>query len=315
MKPCFAVYIAGILFFFGIPTVRADDTSENDMARVQAVNQALDKAESKAEARQAPPLYRKKVYPDPLLAQNDELDFSAEHYWSRFNEPKSFSQKGVMSGYHARYTHRFTGDHTSAIMLRVEAEIADGKFKQHPDIGPSGIKDKVYETRAAIGKDYYVTPDLRTTAYSGFGFRYLKDNSEGLNTDLGDDVTLVGFKRFSHYCYIPFGADFLYLPEPNYSWEGNLEYDYLVFGWQMDKLNILPGFDNMVFDQRSGNGVRASLRLNLYFKRFTAFAEGFFRYWNIAASNSKPLAIDPTVFVNEPRNKTEEYGLRIGIDL
>jgi hypothetical protein len=318
MKLCFAFYLAGLLFFSGIPMTQADEASDNDEARLQAVNQDLDNVESKAEtAPQNPqPVTRKKIYPDPIISRADDFEVSQEIYWSRFHEPKSFSQRGVMSGYNVRYTHRFTNDRTAAVnMFRVEGQIADGKFKQPYLVGPSGIKDHSYELKGVAGKDFYVTPDVRVTAYSGFGYRYLKDNSEGLNTDLGDDIVLLGYKRYSRYLYLPFGADIIILPDTSYSLVGNLEYDYMFHGWQVDKLGIIPGFDNMTFDQGGGSGLKASLRLNLNFKFCTAFAEGFYRFWFIPKSNSKPTAFDPTISVNEPANSTQEYGFRLGIEI
>ncbi|MFI5205576.1 MAG: hypothetical protein ACHQVK_01420, partial [Candidatus Paceibacterales bacterium] len=162
--------------------------------------------------------------------------------------------------------------------------------------------------------DFYPRYYLRATGYLGFGYRYLKDNSEGLSTDVGG-FTLLGFKRFSHYCYLPLGADIVYQNNPSYTVESNLEYDYLVDGWQVDKLGVIPGYNTLVFDQRNGFGLRASLRLNLYFKYCTAFLEGFYRYWNIAKSNTKPDPTDPSVGLEEPKNNTQEYGLRLGVQI
>lgn len=331
MRFLLAVYAAGLLFLAGASTVRAQEDTD---ARLQAVDDALDKAETKVQAHAsqaqaqaqaqaqsenaatpATAQEARKIYPDPILAKKNELEVAEEYYESKFHEPGSFSQKGVMSGYHVKYTHRFIPNHTSAVMVGVEGMIADGKFKQPPGVGPTGIKDKVYELRGVAGPDYYVTPDVRVTPYIGYGYRHLKDNSEGLNIDLGDDTLLLGYKRDSRYMYIPFGAEFMYLPASNYSWQGNLEYDYMFLGWQRDKLGIVPGFNDMTFEQHGGSGLRASLRLNLYFKYCTAFAEGFLRYWYIPQSQSKPTAFDPTISVNEAKNTTTEYGLRLGLSI
>jgi hypothetical protein len=140
----------------------------------------------------------------------------------------------------------------------------------------------------------------------------LKDNSEGLDTVI-DNFTLLGYKRYSHYDYLPFGADIVFQTDPNYSWETNLEYDYMFNGWEVDKLGVLPGYNTLVVNEKSGNGLRASLRLNLYLKYCTAYVEAFYRYWNIAQSNSKSDAGDPGFGLNEPKNNTQEFGMRIGV--
>ncbi|MBF0503705.1 MAG: hypothetical protein HQL14_01255 [Candidatus Omnitrophica bacterium] len=287
---------------------------------MRQVNQELDKIEiSGIKPSVASPSKNNTIiipsFKPAIAPKTNELSFSPELYWAKYDEPKNMYQKGFMSGYSAQFSHRMTSAPQSIInMFRIQGQWASGKFKQAPDQGPSGIKDSTFDIRGVVGKDFYPSSYLRTTGYFGFGYRYLKDNSEGLIT-VTDEYTLQGYKRFSHYCYLPLGADIVYQKYPNSSFESNLEYDYMFNGWQVSKLGDIPGYSTLVVDQRGGYGLRASLRLNLYFKYFTAFAEGFYRYWKIAQSNSKVDPTDPTAVLYEPRNNTQEYGLRIGLQI
>ena len=305
------IMLVGVLYFVGISVGCADivptENIKPDDAHMQAVNQALDNAES----------FRNnlKAVSSVIVPKKNEFEFSSETYWAKFDEPKVFSQKGFLSGYNARYAHRFSTDPKSMInMFSLQGQWADGKFKQAPYVGYSGIKDSTFDVRGVVGKDFRPAPYVRTTGYLGFGYRYLKDNSDGLSAVIGD-YTLLGYKRFSHYDYLPFGADIIYQSDPRYSLESNLEYDYVVHGWQVSKLGVVPGYNTLVVDQGNGLGLRGSLRLNIYSKYFTLFAEGFYRYWNIPQSKSKPDPTDPIVALNEPRNNTQEYGLRLGLQL
>jgi len=249
-----------------------------------------------------------------IIPKRNEFAFNSEIYVARFDQPKNLFQKGLMAGYNAQFTHRISTNPNAIInMFRLQDQWAGGKFKQDAAGGLSGIKDNTYDLRGVIGKDFYPTSKLRTTGYFGFGYRYLKDNSEGLST-VSDGFTLEGYKRYSHYYYLPLGADIVYQTSPHTSIESNLEYDYVVHGWQVDKLGVVPGFNTLVFAQNSGDGLRASLKLNVYFKHCTAFVEGFYRYWNIPQSKSK---LDPTgtVSLNEPKNNTEEFGLQLGLQI
>ena len=313
MKRYLLIILAGAAYFAGISICCAYDwglisLSPNDV-HMQAVNQELDKIESSGVKPAA-------VVPSPLVPKTYEFTFGPELYWAKYDEPKNMYQKGFMSGYNAQFSQRINTDPKSLInMFRLQGQWAKGKFKtQSSDQGPSGIKDNTFELRGVLGKDFYPASYMRTTGYFGFGYRYLKDNSEGLTT-VTDDYTLIGYRRFSHYCYLPLGADIVYQRAPNYSLESNLEYDYMFNGWHVSKLGDVPGYSTLVVDQRNGNGLRASLRLNLYLKYCTAFAEWFYRYWNIPQSKSKPDPTDPANSLNEPKNNTQEFGLRLGIQI
>lgn len=254
-----------------------------------------------------------------VLPPKNEFELSDEIYWARFEEPKNSAQRGFMAGYNAQFSHRISSASNMVInMVRLQGQWASGKFKSWPaDQGFSGIKDSVYEVRGMLGRDLYFSQNFRATPYAGFGYRNLEDNSEGLMATVGGN-TLVGFKKFAGYYYVPLGTDFFYQNNPYVSLQSNLEYDYVAHGRQEDKLGGFAGIDNLVFEQGdgfAGYGLRGSVRLNMYFKYFTAFVEGFYRYWNIVKSKNTVDPADATIVLNEPKNDTEEFGLRLGVKI
>ena len=332
MRRLLFIILTATVYFSAISICRADDLISDispSQAHMQLVNQELDQVESTGNNRAVTSVNnnRSTVSPFPrdnqivspssfLIPKNNEFVFSSESYWAKFDEPKIVDQKGFMSGYNAQFTHRIANhENTILNVFRLEGQWASGKFKTEPiDQGPSGIKVDTYDIRGILGKDSYTIAHVRATGYFGFGYRYLEDNAEGLNIDSGG-FTLLGYKSYSHYCYLPVGVDMVYQTRPAYSLEGNFEYDYVVHNWEVAKLGVVPGYNTLDVNQRGGNGLRASLRLNLNFKYCTAFMEWFYRYWNITKSKSEPDPFDPSVGINEPKNNTEEFGLRLGLQI
>ena len=286
MKLFLLIILSGIVYLAGIPRCCADDLfsidAPSENVHMKVVSQALDRIESSRNIQN-----KQKVAPiNYTIPKRNEFGLSSEMYWAKFDEPKSYSQKGFLSGYNVQYSHRFSTNPKSMInMFSLQAQWANGKFKQEPYVGPSGIKDNTYDLRGVVGKDYYPNSSVRTTGYLGFGYRYLKDNSDGLVSNIGP-YTFQGYNRFSHYFYLPLGEDMVYQFDPIYSLQGNLEYDYMFHGWETDKLGPI-GYNTLVVPQGGGNGFRGSVRFNLNAKRFTAFAEAYYRYWLIALSKSK----------------------------
>jgi len=332
MRRYLLIILASTACFLGSSIGRADDlvseTVSPQDAHLQLVNQALDNIESSfnnqtiASQPVVNSINTVNNQNTPVLGglnpRRNEFEFSPELYWAKYDAPKAMNQHGFLTGYNAKYSYRILNEPDWAInMFRLQAQWASGKFDTQPsNQGPSGIKDKTFDLRGVVGKDIYPYANLRTTGYFGYGYRYLKDNSEGLTTTIGP-VTFQGDRRYSHYYYLPLGADIVYQKNSQYSVESNLEYDYLIRGRQVDELGDFgfPGYGTLVVAQKDGEGLRASIRLNYYFKYCTAFAETFYRYWHISESKSKPDPNVPGATLYEPKNNTEEFGMRFGLEI
>jgi len=317
------------IFILGIPLCLADDSSPDArLSHLQIVNQELDRIEYGTNV-QAPAVVTVSenniAHPSTVSYRRLEFGFGEELYWAKFREPGNYNQKGFLTGYNTRLTYRTPPGSKSLInMYRLEGQWAKGKFNNQT-VGAlsdvDGIKDTSYEIRALAGKDLYPTSYLRLTGYSGLGYRFLKDNPAGLSTSfvdpLGGTFSAPSFQSTSHYFYLPFGTDIRYQTNPRYSIDSNFEFDDMVRGWEKEKLGVLQSsYGNTVNGQKKGYGLRASLRLNRYYKYFDAYAEIFFRYWNIAQSENVPDPTDPTnPPLNVLKNSTEEFGLRLGLEI
>ena len=343
MRHLLLIIIVGAACFIGIPICCAGDLIPEvspSQVHLQMVNQELDKMESSGndQAPAALPVSDNQVSapvpvpnnqiaaPSGISYRRYELGFGQDLYWARYQQPKNFHQNGYMSGYDVLLTYRNPPNSKSLIsMYRLEGQWAQGKFDNRSNDGTislDGIKDNTYEIRGLAGKDFYPLSSLRLTGYSGFGYRYLKDDPRGLTSSFPDPTipdqtdTSPAYETVSHYCYIPFGADIFYQKNRQYSLDSNFEFDYMVRGWEVSKLGVLLANYNTTVNTQTGIGLRASLRLNLYFRYFNAYAETFFRYWSIGRSNNLPDPIDPVNNppLNIPKNNTEEFGLKLGLE-
>jgi len=328
MKYLPLIILFGIIFSSSISVCRADGSYH-----LQVVNQELDRIESSVynqvmsvpvPASLAPVsasgISQSIAHPS-IIRKRVELNFGPDFYWAKYRQPGIYNQHGFMTGYDGGITYRTASLKPLFNMYRLEGQWAGGKFN-NPSYGYDGIKDTTYDLRGLLGHDFYPLSYLRATGYSGFGYRYLDDDPQGLTgnpvvTDTGSTGNTTGYKTKEHYCYIPVGIDLLYQTSRRSSLESNFEFDYVAKGWEDSALAVLQeGYGTIVNDQDTGIGLRGSVKLNLYFKTFDAYAEAFFRYWRIEQSRSILDPVDPVDFppIFIPKNDTEEFGLRFGIE-
>jgi hypothetical protein len=145
-----------------------------------------------------------------------------------------------------------------------------------------------------VSEKFYISP------YLGFGYRYLLDK---------DDKDPYDYKREQTYWYLPMGADFKMPLGSGWRLAANTEIDILLRGENKTHL-----FDGAKFRQKNGYGLRASVKVEKNLQSVGVFVEPFYRYWNISKSNTK-LVTDggvPVGYFLEPKNRTQEFGLRVG---
>jgi hypothetical protein len=161
----------------------------------------------------------------------------------------------------------------------------------------SNVDDYIWEIRGLFGYDFK-NDTARTTPYTGFGYRYLNDDSSG---------DPMGYERESNYFYIPVGMDILLLSEGQWSLGGMVEFDFLAYGEQKSHIEDVEGFESsgvVKNGQHSGWGFRASVRLKEQKPGVNFGVEPFVRYWNIGNSNVSEGFI-------EPKNRSIETGVRL----
>jgi hypothetical protein len=167
----------------------------------------------------------------------------------------------------------------------------------------------------ALGVEARLTQKFSTAPYIGFGYRYHVDEKDSMPGD---------YEREQVYYYMPVGADWKLSMPHGWGVAFNTEVDFLLSGENTTHLYDRYGRDQKLkFRQTSGYGLRFSVKGEKDFGKVKAFVEPFYRYWNIAESDSQEgdlycCTVGTTeIWVRtplyEPKNNTKEFGLKIGV--
>jgi hypothetical protein len=255
------------------------------------------------------------VFCVPAVAKSDPntadkrhtFEIGPEVSWIEYREPGLMKDKGVMYGVGGSYIYRgplFSSTETNSWMLRADGRYSagqvdyDGHLQNGTPYSMNNIDDYIWEIRGLFGYDFK-SDNARTTPYTGFGYRYLNDDSSG---------DPAGYERESNYFYIPAGVDVLLLSKEQWSLGGIVEFDFLAYGEQKSHLEDVEGLESLGVvknKQHSGWGLRASVRLQERKPGVNFGVEPFVRYWDIR--NSK---VSDDVFI-EPENRSIETGIRL----
>jgi len=173
---------------------------------------------------------------------------------------------------------------------------------QHYSFKRGGVHQSYFDTVFAGGFEAKVSEKLFISPYLGFGYRYLLDKDDGAKYDRATNTLVLDYKREQTYYYLPLGADFKIPLGSGWRLAFNGEFDILLRGENTS--HIRDGYGKREVRQNSGYGVRASTKVEKHLQSVGFFAEPFYRYWNISKSTEDHGW--------EPKNNTNEFGLRIG---
>ena len=154
----------------------------------------------------------------------------------------------------------------------------------------SDIKNEIINLRLLGGLQLTENIKLKT----GYGYRYLKDHSEGEITTTGH----LGYDRIQEYQYIPILAE---VNAPIGSLNGilKLEYDYIYYGKNESKLSQ-AGLSDLKFRNDDGYMVKTSYKF--------PYAGFNFEPYYVFQSVEESSVVSG---YQEPSNTTNEYGLKI----
>lgn len=161
-----------------------------------------------------------------------------------------------------------------------------------------GKQDYLGDIRLLGGKDFaFSSHPIEISPYLGLGYRNLYNDLRG-STSTG----ALGYRRDSQYLYLPVGVTPRFGLTDNSRLAINVEYDWLIQGWQASYLSDASSSLGDIYNkQNAGYGLRGSI---MYEK--AAWSVGpFFDYWNINQSD-----IVGSLGAFEPHNQTIEYGLQ-----
>ena len=242
---------------------------------------------------------------DAPIRPRHVFDVGTELSYIKYKEPGVMEQTGMMSGITGSYTFR------DNVMLRAEARYSygqvdyDGQLSDGTPYVLNDIDDNMLEFRGLAGFDIELSEKTFVTPYTGFGYRYLNDDSS---------FDAAGYERESNYFYSPVGVEALTYMDNGWSLGATVELDYLWKGLQKSHLgNFLVGLNTLENDQEDGYGLRGSIRLEKKSEAMDWFIEPFVRYWNIDESETDAVTYFGTpigVEGYEPKNNSTEIGLK-----
>ncbi|MCL2161107.1 MAG: hypothetical protein FWH56_04370 [Betaproteobacteria bacterium] len=175
-------------------------------------------------------------------------------------------------------------------------------------------KNYFFDTAFLGGVEFKLSEKLSVSPYSGFGYRYLLDDNSSESSK-----NPYPHKRKQTYYYMPIGADWKVPLASGWSLAFNTELDVLLRGKNttnryQTRYNPYSENSERNYRQKSGYGLRLSAKAEKNLQSVGVFAEPFFRYWDIAKSNTIRWEDGGYIYEShEPKNKTTEYGLRVGV--
>ena len=250
-------------------------------------------------------------------------------YAENVNHEKFMNLKGSYTGYFINYAYRPVLESKEEYIpdeYRVEGRFASGNVDYTGSGSYDGIHDSMFEIRGLAGRRFSLWNHIESAPYMGLGYRNLLNRSSVMPAHDGYPS---GYDRESRYIYLPFGSDFRTNLRGGWGLDMNLEYDRLIWGQQQTHLEDMKdingnnaGYDRVINRQKSGYGIRGSVKLvKDVNQRVNIFVEPFYRYWNIGASDWQAAtwhgqaACDKTGCWGsiEPNNTTQEIGLKMGL--
>lgn len=222
-------------------------------------------------------------------------------YEEEVNNSFFMSLKGSKIGLVGSYTRALEG----GVYWGVDGRFAAGNnhYKSASTGEASHNPDHYTDARLTAGRDIELGSQV-LSLYSGLGTRYLKSDLRGYST-----TGAVGYRRSSHYLYLPLGVTHRFRLSDQARWATTLEYDHLIEGTQKSYLTDVAGYTSDLKNQQNkGHG----LRLNLAYETATWSVGMFYQAWNIDDSEMGTYTSTTTVYTGyEPRNTTREVGVQI----
>ncbi len=234
-------------------------------------------------------------------------ELGAEFSGIEYEEPGVMREDGVMYGVAGAWTNHHYGS-----MVRIEGKLSYGQVDYVGSGTIDNIDDLMLEFRMLGGKELPVSKSTVVTAYTGFGYRYLRDDISGKVSS----TNKWGYLRESNYYYIPIGVEALARLEKGWSLGAVLEYDLFLWGKQLSYMSdVNSNYNDLEHNQNDGYGWRGSIRLRKKGRSREYAIEPFIRYWDIEQSDIQALFKNGVFkdYYVEPKNNSRELGIKLSV--
>jgi hypothetical protein len=213
---------------------------------------------------------------------------------------------------------KFGMNHTGTLLLnsdwflKEDVRFAYGQVDYAGSGMQLGVPDWYGEVRGLLGRDVQVR-SVVLSPYVGFGYRYLFNDLRGYSS-----TGSAGYRRESNYYYLPLGVTHRMEMQDQAVLSTTVEFDYLLWGVQLTRLSDLIGHNGVISASDTSNRQHSGygLRLNMMYEMSDWGFGPFIHYWNIGDSEVTTQvmtdAFGPSmVRLQEPKNQTTEYGIRV----
>ncbi|MBE0513665.1 hypothetical protein [Sulfurimonas sp.] len=237
----------------------------------------------------------------------DSFEIGVQSYLYEYEEEVEgaffMSNKGTKYGFSASATKTLA----DAYYLKGEFRYATGDVEYKSASGVADVPDDLYEMRLVVANEKIVDGFL-LGSYIGVGYRVLENDLR----DLGSG----GYRRTSHYLYIPIGVNHRFKVGKDARISTNIEYDYFAWGEQKSYLSDVGPWQAIVFgdpvnEQKSGYG----FRINSAYEQQSWSIGAFFNYWKIEDSEKNYYYDGMYTYTlyeqSEPKNTTKEVGVEL----
>jgi len=257
-----------------------------------------------------------------MTSNVNRIEVGTEVFDYSYREEGLMKVDGPMYGVFMNYRHRYHDNppvrrwSDIAAAQRINLLMIDARLS-----GARDLKYRSGDTGYHYGEDHYALETrvaggielpwrdsgLMFVPYGGLGYRYLRDDNGGTQTSTG----AWAYDRESHYFYVPIGLETRTSLTRTWTTRLTMEYDWFLGGRQYSHLEDVPGYSQtMANRQQQGYGLRGAWRLAYEGPQLGFFIEPFARYWHIDDSDVRCTSEECGL---EPKNRTREYGARMGI--
>jgi hypothetical protein len=220
------------------------------------------------------------------------FEFSSKLGFYEYKEPGYMKIDGPVLGLGAKYSHALGTDD----FIQIDASGNAGFLDYQGSGNLNNTENYSTDVRALYLKNYTLKEGTVLTPYAGLGYRFLYNDLRGITT-----TGASGYRRLSHYVYLPVGV-MTYLNDGyGNKIELNAEVGLLIRGYQQSYLSdVFSNVSDLKNEQKTGH----NLRLSALYKFESVYVGPYYNRWSVGRSSVENGWV-------EPKNSTNEFGLML----